>query len=156
MVEFALVLVPLIIFVGGAIQLGIGIANWHDLNRIANEGARYAAINEWPNCPPVAQPCTSNPTLPGGAPNCTTATGWSLAHFLRCEATDAGLRGVVPLICRPGSTATIGDPITVRLTRRINFLSSASQRVTRLGVTLRGEATMRLERTPSYSAGACP
>ncbi len=48
MVEFALILFPLIVLVGGVIQLGTGIANWHDLNRIANEGARFAAVDEWP------------------------------------------------------------------------------------------------------------
>ena len=61
MVEFVLVLFPLLVLVGGVIQLGIGIANWHDLNRIANEGARFAATNEWPGCAASQQTCTANP-----------------------------------------------------------------------------------------------
>jgi hypothetical protein len=162
MVEFVLVLLPLVVFVGGVIQLGIGIANWHDLNRIANEGARYAAINEWPNCPPGSQPCTGNPTLSGGRPNCTPALGWSLTHYLKCEAVAAGLPAITPVICRPSATGAIGDPVRVRLAYRINFLSSDSSDVNRphkaswLGVNLRGEATMRIERTPSTALGACP
>jgi hypothetical protein len=158
MVEFVLVLLPLIIFVGGVIQLGIGIANWHDLNRIANEGARYAAVNEWPNCPSGLQPCTGNPAC-NAAPG--VLAGRSLANYLRCEAIDSGLPGVTLEICRPGATATIGDPVTVRLVRRIRFLSADGgdpnkpHKVDWLGVTLRGEATMRIERTPSYSTAAC-
>ena len=123
MVEFVLVLLPLVVFVGGVIQLGIGIANWHDLNRIANEGARYAAINEWPDCPSGAQPCTGNPACTASQ---AALNGRSLANFLRCEAVDAGLEGIRPqdvVICRPNATAAIGDPVTVRLSNRVNFLS---------------------------------
>ena len=171
MIEFVLVLIPLLVFVGGIIQLGIGIANWHDLNRIANEGARFAAVNEWPNCPSGLQPCTGNPTKPGGAPDCHPAppadpkvvlAGRSLTHYLRCEAIDAGLPDIIPVICRPGATAGIGDPITVRLAYRVNLLSSDAPDVNKphhvswLGVNLRGEATMRLEQTPSASPAACP
>ena len=157
MVEFVLVLIPLIIFVGGVIQLGIGVASWHELNRIANEGARFAAVNEWPNCPSGLQPCTGNP--PDCHPaNPSTLNGRSLENYLRCEAIDAGLPAITPVICRPNATATIGDPITVRLMYRVNFLSadgSDRNKATWLGVDLRGEATMRIERTPSYTAVSC-
>ena len=112
-------------------------------------------------------------TKPGGEIEChpadpTDLDGRSLANFLRCEAVDAGLPAITPEICTgPGANATIGDPITVRLGYRVNFLSSDSvdrrsgQPQVRhnahwLGVNLRGEATMRIERTPSYSAGVCP
>jgi hypothetical protein len=153
------VLLPLVVFVGGIIQLGIGIANWHDLNRIANEGARYAAINEWPNCPPGSQPCTGNPAC-NASPG--ALNGRSLANYLRCEAVAAGLPAITPVICRPAATGGIGDPVKVRLGYRINFLSSDSSNVNRphrvswLGVNMRGEATMRIERTPSTAFGACP
>ena len=157
MVEFALVLLPLLVFVGGIIQLGIGIANWHDLNRIANEGARYAAINEWPNCPMGLQPCTGNPTCHPANP--ASLNGRSLANYLRCEAVDAGLpAGVTLVICRPLATAAPGDPIRVKLAYRVNFLNHDSgdvRKVSWFGVTLRGDATMRIERTPSTAPVAC-
>ena len=173
MVEFVLVLIPLLVFVGGVIQLGTGIANWHDLNRIANEGARYAAVNEWPNCPSGLQPCNGYLTKPGGEIEChpadpTDLDGRSLSHYLTCEAVDAGLPAIIPEICHLGLlNATIGDPITVMLGFRVNLLSSDSvdgnqnnphvrHKAHRLGVNLRGEATMRIERTPSFSPGACP
>jgi hypothetical protein len=157
MVEFLLVLFPLVVFVGGVIQLGIGIANWHDLNRIANEGARFAAINEWPNCTTGNQPCTGNPVCNPANP--ATLTGRSLSNYLRCEAIDAGLpAGVTVTICRPGTTAAIGDPVSVKLDYRTNFLSldGNADDITWLGLDLHGEATMRLEQTPSTAPGACP
>ena len=61
MVEFALILFPLIVIVVGVIQLGIAIANWHDANRVAYEGARFAATNAWPGCPDSAVTCTADP-----------------------------------------------------------------------------------------------
>ena len=42
MVEFALILVPLLILVVGIIQFGIGLNYWLDMNRVANQGARWA------------------------------------------------------------------------------------------------------------------
>jgi hypothetical protein len=155
MVEFVLVLLPLIIFVGGVIQLGIGIANWHDLNRIANEGARFAAVEEWPGCP--AQ--TGTPTVCNGNPVChpfdpDDLDGRSLQNFLRCELIDAGLpTGVAVKICQPASaTGVIGDPVTVKLESHVNFLGldgNDRNKASWLGVTLRSQATMRLEVNPT-------
>ena len=43
-VEFALILVPLLLIVGGIIQFGIGL-NLVRQQRIANQGARWAVVN---------------------------------------------------------------------------------------------------------------
>ena len=52
MVEFALILFPLLLLVAGIIQFGIGLNYWLDMQRIANQGARWAAVNNWPpDCP---------------------------------------------------------------------------------------------------------
>ena len=101
--------------------------------------------------------------------NPAALNGRSLVNYLRCEAVDAGLPPITPVICSPNGTATIGDPITVSLGYRVNFLSSESvdgsnpdnpyvqHKAHWLGVNLRGEATMRIERTPSYpSVTTCP
>ena len=50
MVEFALILFPLLMLVAGIIQFGIGLNYWLDMQRIANQGARWAAVNNWPGC----------------------------------------------------------------------------------------------------------
>src|SRR5688572_20224908 len=50
--EFALILMPLLLVVAGIIQFGIGLNYWLDMQRVANQGGRWASVNNWPpNCP---------------------------------------------------------------------------------------------------------
>ena len=64
MVEFALVLFPLLLLVAGIIQFGIALNYWLDMQRIANQGARWAAVNNWPpDCPRGSTSCASPNTL---------------------------------------------------------------------------------------------
>lgn len=150
MVEFVLVLFPLVVLVGGIIQLGIGIANWHDLNRIANEGARFAATDAWPGCAASQLTCTQDP-VDCQPPPATDPDGRSLVNYLRCEAEDAGVGLTTdPVICNPEGTGS-GEPVKVKLTSRINFLSldQSGDKIHWAGVTLRGEATMRASSPPT-------
>ena len=50
MVEFALILIPLLILVVGILQFGIGLNYWLDMNRLSNQGARWAVVNSYPGC----------------------------------------------------------------------------------------------------------
>ena len=65
-VEFALILFPLLLLVAGIIQFGIALNYWLDMQRVANQGARWAAVNNWPpDCPrggPLSS-CTGANTL---------------------------------------------------------------------------------------------
>ena len=78
MVEFALILIPLLILVVGIIQFGIGLNYWLDMKRIANQGARWAAVNNWPPDCPVGtddppgcpSPNTLQETLHSADPHC--------------------------------------------------------------------------------------
>ena len=165
LVEFVLALFPLIIIVGGAIQLSSGVSNWHDLNRIANEGARWAAIDSWPDC-------AESPAVCDGDATCDD----TLVNMLRCEVRNAGMApaSVGIEICQPrlpdGSapTRSVWEPITVRLSARHNILTASEVSTTgkqRLGnsgflgwftITIRGDATMRLEAVPTQtSPGEC-
>src|SRR5918992_2099973 len=45
LVEFALILPLFLILVVGLIQFGVGLNFWLDLNRLANQGARWAVVN---------------------------------------------------------------------------------------------------------------
>src|SRR5918992_653966 len=45
LVEFALILPLFLILVIGLIQFGVGLNYWLDLNRLANQGARWAVVN---------------------------------------------------------------------------------------------------------------
>jgi hypothetical protein len=150
MVEFALVVFPLLVFVAGIVQFGIGLSYWHDQNRIVNQAARYAAINSWPGCPPTELTCTANPACAG------SPTGRSLANYVSCEASTNGLRDSLdpPQICfPPGSTGQVGEAIRVRLTSPFEMLPILGG----FTIQLRAEASMRLVTAPTkVGAAPCP
>ena len=145
MVEFALILFPLLLLVAGIIQFGIGLNFWLDQQRIANQGARWAVVNSWPGCPRTATAgsCSAAPACTASPPTNTT-----LANYLKCQAVSQGLRNsVVVSICYPddGDAATqigaTGTPVRVSLEAPFKFVP-----IVGLGtITLRGRATMRLE-----------
>ena len=103
MVEFALILFPLLIIVAGIIQFGIGLNYWLDMQRIANQGARWAAVNNWPpECLRTDSTCTQQPACSGVA-----RSRVKLQDTLKCMALTKGLQqGVVVNICYPAGTTT--------------------------------------------------
>lgn len=154
MVEFALILFPLLIIVAGIIYFGIGLNYWLDMNRVANQGARQAVVNNWPaQCPRDNTPgynCNSSTS----ATSCSTVLASNskarLQDVMRCQLQ----RNVTVSVCFPGQTpsaASIGDPIKVRVTAPYTFFF-----IEKVGVTLRATATMRLEQVPmsSLTSGA--
>jgi Flp pilus assembly protein TadG len=148
-VEFALILFPFLILVGGIIFFGIGLNYWLDMNRLANQGARFAAVNNWPaQCPRSTQVgYTCNSTPPTCAATLAAGSKATLQNVLRCSARN----NPTVTICYPGETsATVqsGDPVRVKLTAPYNFWFMA-----RVGITLTATATMRLEQTPSLITG---
>ena len=50
LVEFALIAPLFLVIVVGIIQFGIGLNYWLDLNRIANQGARWGVVDKYPDC----------------------------------------------------------------------------------------------------------
>lgn len=140
MVEFALILFPLLILVAGIIQFGIGLNYWLDMNRIANQGARWAAVN----CARGAQtPPTYNPCDP------------ALEDTLKDQAVTSGLKSSVCVtISFPSGTSGFGDPVKVELESPFTFVPLLG-----LGtITLSAEATMRMEQAPTAftAASTCP
>jgi Flp pilus assembly protein TadG len=151
MVEFALILLPLLTIVAGIIYFGIGLNYWLDMNRIANQGARWAVVNNWPSeCLRTDATCTQQPACAGVA-----RTRVKLQNTLKCMATTTGLQqGVRVDICYPAGTNNAGDPVRVRLQQPYKFFFLDS-----IGITLTAKATMRLEQPASMSKvtpdGAC-
>ena len=152
--EFALILLPLLLLVAGIIQFGIGLNFWLDEQRIANQGARWSIVNAWPNCPrtPATPACT-------GA---SVGAGNSLPTYLKAQALAQGLRNsVVVSVCYPddGDVTTalgaVGTPVRVRLQAPFKFVP-----IVGIGtLTLRGDATMRLEQSPTHldpATALCP
>jgi len=149
MVEFALILFPLLLLVVGIIQFGIGLNYWLDMNRLANQGARWAVVNAYPEC---GLPLADND------PNTVACGGTTtLQRYIACQPLPNALKPTVT-ISFPTGTATRGEPVQVTLSTPYSFAP-----IMELGtITLRAKATMRLEQTPkrfaagSFTPTACP
>lgn len=147
MVEFALILFPLLLLVSGIIWFGIGLNFWLDMNRIANQGARWAAVN----CGPAmveAEVCeVTRGGLEGYLERQTMSQGNTPDATICYEAMSGTQSG--------NPSPTVGDPVTVRLLEPFNLVPFISIRI-----DLVASATMRLEQVPSKGLldtyGACP
>jgi hypothetical protein len=134
--EFALILFPLLILVGGIIWFGIGLNYWLDMQRIANQGARWAAVNNWPpDCPRGSSSC--------GSPN-------TLQETLKRQVQTAGLKSAIFVqVCYPATTKGIGDPVKVHLQAPFKLLPILGVGTIMLGAN----ATMRLEQSQDPAKG---
>ena len=106
--EFALVLLPLLLLVSGIIWFGIGLNYWLDMQRIANQGSRWAVVNSYPGCPrtgPTTSPCS--PTL---------------QEYLSSQPIAGGLKPCVTISFPSGGTPVNGDPVQVTLTQTFNVV----------------------------------
>jgi Flp pilus assembly protein TadG len=143
-VEFALILLPMLLLVSGIIWFGIGLNYWLDMQRVANQGARWAVVNSWPGCSRTQayNTCTATPACTANPPTNTT-----LANYLQCQAITTGLRSsVVVSICYPNdgdpaNDGKIGSPVRVQLDSPFKFVP-----ILNLGtIDLKSKVTMRLE-----------
>jgi hypothetical protein len=134
-VEFALVVPLLCVLVLVFVDFGKAMNYWLNLNHIASEGARKAAVNRF-------------------------ATAGEYQSYLRDRLETGELRSggtdSVPdaaeiAICLPEG-GDVGDPVTVQVTVDydwIPFIDAAN-------FSIKGSATMRLEQQADYSAvGTC-
>lgn len=137
LVEFALILPLFLMIVVGIIQFALGLNFWLDMQRIANQGARWAVVNEYPACPRSGPNAPCNPTL---------------QQYLASNKIAKGENFDVR-ICFPAA-ATVGNPVKVIVTQPFNFLSIVSFFTPGDGLSfnLTAEATMRLEQTPGRYA----
>ena len=147
MVEFALILFPLLLLVVGVIQFGIGLNYWLDMQRIANQGARWAAVNNWPpDCQRSATTCASTPPC-----DSLTRANTTLQNTLECQILTTGLRNAVNVeVCYPnGGSKDTGDPVKVRLEADFTFVP-----IMEIGtIQLAADATMRLEQSQIPAEG---
>jgi hypothetical protein len=147
MVEFALILFPLLLLVVGVIQFGIGLNYWLDMQRIANQGARWAAVNNWPpDCQPGPGTCINTP--PCDSP---TRANTTLQNTLECQILTAGLQRAIDVkICYPNAgDKDTGEPVKVRLEADFTFLPIMGIGTIELGA----DATMRLEQSQVATKG---
>ena len=136
-VEFALVVPVMCLLVLALIDFGKALNYWLDTSHLASEGARLAAV-------------LGNSPEPGG--------NWKQWIQQQAESTElrngTGSITSAASVCVsfPNGTPKIGDPVKVTVSapyKWIPFVGGAT-------INLRAEATMRLERMPTYAAGCYP
>ncbi len=121
MVEFALVLPVLLLIIVGMLGFGRVLYYWISVNHLANEGARWAAVD-------------CSPSVSG----CGTGAG-NLQQYIYDNASTSELQnGLKVCITPPG---VVGDPVVVRVEKSFTFLPIMNQ----LPVNIRGAATMKTE-----------
>ena len=139
LVEFALILPVLALMLFGMLDFGKAFNYWIDETHLANEGARWAAVDKNP------------------------ASSGTLQTYIRQQATTAELRNggsaslanpVRVCIEFPNGTSNVGDPVRVALTATYRWLGFIASQTSLTETTITGSATMRLEARPTkYSAG---
>jgi hypothetical protein len=156
LVEFALIAPLFLMLVVGIIQFGIGLNYWLDLNRIANQGARWAVVDKYPNC-------NGTPGSPGCGGMVDSPTNPNLKRYLESEPVSGGLQPVATICFEvpdppalPTLAGTVGQPLTVRVESEFSFEPILNL----FDLTLRGKATMRIEQPPvvlqSQGIANCP
>jgi Flp pilus assembly protein TadG len=141
LVEFALILPVLALLLFGMLDFGKAFNYWIDETHLANEGARWAAVNRNP------------------------ASSGTLQEYIKSQATTAELRnGGTPsvpnplqvCIAFPAGTSNVGDPVRVTLETTYRWLGIITNQVPGLTqTTIRGQATMRLEAPPTNYLAGC-
>jgi Flp pilus assembly protein TadG len=135
LVEFALLLPVLALLLFGMLDFGKAFNYWIDETHLANEGARFAAVNR----------------NPGGS-------GMTLQQFIREQATTAELKNggtssvgspLQVCVAFPSGTSNVGDPVKVTVQTTYTWLGFIAGRIGLNQTTIRGQATMRLEAAPT-------
>ena len=139
-VEFALVLVPLLLLVFGFLQFGIAMNAKIDATHLTAEAARYTVVNQNPGSPSQA-----------------------LEDYIRDRADTASLQETAEVcIAYPTNSETstagkVGDPVRVTLAYDYDLIPFLTSRLSGNPASLQvtSEATMRLEALPTKIPAGC-
>ena len=132
-VEFALMVPLLCLVIIAILHFGKVMNYWLDLNHVASEGARKAAVN----------------TFASDAEYDTYIRSRLETGELRAGGTTSIPAAATIALCLPEG-GDVGDPVTVQVAAgySLPFIGTT--------ITLRGTATMRLEQQADFAgAGAC-
>jgi Flp pilus assembly protein TadG len=139
-VEFALVLPILMVLLVGMLDFGKAIHYWLDETHLANEGARWAAVDKNPGAP--------DQTLQEAIKARATS------EELREGGTDSIADGLQVCIDFPDDSSEVGDPVQVTLSVTYDWMPFIDSETGLTETTLSTAATMRLEAEPTtYEAG---
>ena len=131
MVEFAIIAPLFILLVAGIIQFGVVLNFWLDMQRLANQGARWAVVNQYPMSSGAICLRTTNPA--GSCPE-------TLQDYLASQPVAGGLNPCVDITFGPAG-AKVGEPVTIRLESTFTLVPIVDVGTISLGA----DATMRQE-----------
>jgi Flp pilus assembly protein TadG len=142
LVEFALVLVPLLLLLVGMLQFGLALNAKIDETHLTAEAARYAAVNQNPG---------SGLTPP------------TLQRYIRTRADTTALQNSAvvcveyPTNTVTGTSGNVGDPVRVTMTYSYALIPFLGSRLNGAPTSLpvNSEATMRLEAIPTNIPAGC-
>ena len=135
LVEFALVLPLLLLLLFGMLDFGKAFNYWIDETHLANETARWAAVNN----------------LPGGTDLCAYAKSQADTPELRSGGTSsipgsgAAVSVTYPVNGATGTSGQVGDPVQVTVSVSYHWLPFIGTHLGAPSVTIQGTSTMRLE-----------
>jgi len=141
LVEFVLVLPLLLIILFAMLDFGRVFNYWIDATHLANEGARFAAVNKNPSTSGtlqayIQQQADTNELRNGGTPSVSS-----------------------PLqVCIPAVPASVGDPVTVTASVTYNWLPFLNSRAfggDLFSTTVTGSSTMRAEALATNYVAGC-
>jgi Flp pilus assembly protein TadG len=137
--EFALVLPLLLVLVLGMLDFGKAFNYWIDETHLANEAARWAAVDRNPGSGTLQSYIQQQVTT----------------QELRLGGTASVVDPAQVCISFPAGTSRVGDPVNATVTATYNWLPFLSSRLGGVtSTTIHGSATMRLEAVPTnYGAG---
>lgn len=156
MIEFGIVVPVLLMVVIGILFFGRFMNYAIDQTHLANEGARWAAVNGYPGCPSTsAAPC--NPSLQqfiasqvdsgelrSGSTDVTDSTGNTPQGAQVCIA--------FPSSTGAGGTPQLGDPVTVKVKAYFHFLPFLGFLNGGGALPVTETSTMRIEAPPTTYA----
>ena len=129
MVEFAIIAPLFIILVAGIIQFGVVLNFWLDMQRIANQGARWAVVDAYPMNNPQGFCKRTDPT----------PCPQTLQDYLASQPVSGGLNPCVDVAFPNGNA--VGNPVTIRLESSFTLVP-----IVKVGtINLGADATMRQE-----------
>lgn len=162
MVEMALVL-PILLFLAlGIVDFGRAINYWNDVNQIAADGARFAAVNNNPGTELTPQITDFRQWLRGQAETGElkdgTVAGGNPANCPDPMNTDECSQSVtsklkVCIESPTGQPLTVGNPIRVRVESSYNLIPFLGEQTEFGSVAIKGEAVMRLEQDYTGATG---
>lgn len=142
LVEFALVLPLFLVLLLGMVDFGKGLNYWIDQTHLANQAARFAAVDRNPG----------------------EANGDTLQNYIRGEANSGELASggtdsvedplAVCITFPEGDPVEAGDPVTVEIKTTYDWIPFLDANIGVSAVSITGSATMRLEAEPTSYAPA--